>query len=69
MPKKYIQIKWNIETKQSFDLVKHALTEAPVLIRLDFTKDFIILSFASKHIIIVVLLQKNNEGHEQPIEF
>ena len=35
----------------------------------DFTKDFIIFSFAYEHIIVAVLLQKNNEGHEQPIVF
>jgi len=45
------------------------LTKAPVLISLDFTKDFIIFSFASEHTIAAVLLQKNNEGHEYPIEF
>lgn len=58
MLKKHLEIKWNIEAKQSFDLVKQALTKAPVLITPYFTKDFIIFSFASEHTIIAVLLQK-----------
>jgi hypothetical protein len=40
-----------------------------VLINPDFTKDFLIFSFASEHTIAAVLLQKNNEGHELPIAF
>jgi hypothetical protein len=39
------------------------------LISLDFTKDFYIFSFASEHTITAVLLQKNNKGYEQPIDF
>jgi len=39
-----------------------------MLISLDFTKGFLIFSFASEHTIVVVLLQ-NSEGHEQPIAF
>ena len=34
-----------------------------------FDRDFIIFSFASEHTIVVVLLQKNDEGYEQPISF
>jgi hypothetical protein len=49
--------------------VKHALTQAPVLISPDYTKDFYLFSFASEHTIAGVLLQKNNEGYEQPIDF
>jgi hypothetical protein len=39
------------------------------LISPDFTKDFYLFSFASEHTIVVVLLQKNSEGYEQPIAF
>lgn len=35
----------------------------------DFTKDFFIFSFASKHTIAAVLLQNNIMGQEQPIAF
>jgi hypothetical protein len=58
MLKKDTKIKWNIESRQSFEKVKHALTQAPVLISLDYTKDFYLFSFASEHTIATILLQK-----------
>ena len=42
---------------------------APVLISPNFDKDFYIFSFASEDTIAAVLLQKNDEGHEQPVAF
>jgi hypothetical protein len=69
MLKKYVKIKWDSESRQYFKQVKRALTEAPVLINPDFTKDFYLFSFASEHTIVAVLLQKNTEGYEQPIAF
>ena len=69
MLKKEIGVKWTLEAKKSFELVKHALTQAPVLISPDFTKDFLIFSFASEHTVAIVLLQKNPKGQEQPIAF
>jgi hypothetical protein len=69
MLKKDVKIKWDSESRQSFEQVKRALTEAPVLISPDFTKDFYLFSFASEHTIAAVLLQKNSEGYEQPIAF
>ena len=49
--------------------MKQALTQTPILISPNFTKDFYIFSFAFEHTIDVVLLQKNNMGQEQPIAF
>ena len=43
--------------------------EAPVLISLDFTKEFLIFSFAFKDTRDMVLLQKSSKGLEQPISF
>jgi hypothetical protein len=48
---------------------KISFLEAPVLASPDYTKDFFIFSIASDETIIVVLLQKNEEGHEKPIAF
>ena len=45
------------------------LTEAPVLVNLDFTKEFLTFSFASEDTLAAVLLQKNKDGLEQPIAF
>jgi hypothetical protein len=69
MLKKDAKIKWDSEARQSFEQVRKALIEAPVLISPDFTKDLYLFSFASEHTIAAVLLQKNSEGYEQPIAF
>ena len=44
-----------------------AITEASVLVSPDFTKDLPVFSYASKHTIVGVLLQKNNQNFEQPV--
>jgi len=67
MFKKDSTIKWTLEAKRSFEDIKLALTQTPVLISPMFDRDFIIFSFASRHTITAVLLQKNDEGFEQPI--
>jgi len=42
---------------------------APVLKSPDFSKPFQLFSFASFHTIVACLLQKNDDGFEQPIAF
>ena len=69
MLKKDSTIKWTIEAKKSFEDIKIALTKTPALISQKIDKDFIIFSFASKHKIVAVLLQKNDEGYEQLLPF
>jgi hypothetical protein len=69
MLKKYSEVKWTVEAKASFKCVKKAIGEAPVLASPDYTKEFLIFSFASKHTVAAVLLQKNEKGFEQPIDF
>jgi hypothetical protein len=67
--KKYVVIKWSLEEKSYFQKNKKALVQAPVLSSPDYTKDLFIFSFSSEETIYVVLLQKNEEGHEKPIAF
>jgi hypothetical protein len=69
MLRKGNEVKWTTESQNSFDQIKKALTEAPVLISPDYSKYFLIFSFASFDTVAVVLLQKNVEGLEQPISF
>jgi hypothetical protein len=69
MLKKGHEIKWTAEPRKSFDQIKKALTEAPVLINPDYSKDFVIFSFPSFDTVAAVLLQKNDQGQEQPIAF
>jgi hypothetical protein len=46
------------EAKASFEQVKKAISEAPVLASPDYTKEFLIFSFASEHTITVVLSKR-----------
>jgi hypothetical protein len=69
MLRKGKEVKWIAEPRESFVQIKRALNEAPMLISLDYSKDFLIFSFASFDIVVAVLLQKNEGGREQPISF
>jgi hypothetical protein len=69
MLRKDSKVKWTEEARHSFESIKNAIMIAPVLISPNFDKDFYIFSFSSNDTIAVVLLQKNEDGHEQPVEF
>ena len=69
MLKKDVEIKWKNRSKDSFAAIKLALTEAPVLISPNFGKEFLTFSYAFEETIAVVLLQKNDDGFQQPISF
>jgi hypothetical protein len=69
MLRKGHEVKWTIESRNSLDQIKKALIEAPVLVSLDYSKDFLIFSFASFDTVAAVLLQRNAEGLEQSISF
>ena len=64
MLRKGNEVKWIVEPRESFNQIKRALIEAPVLISPNYSKDFLIFSFSSLDTVIVVLLQKNVEGLE-----
>ena len=63
MLRKDSDIKWTPEAKQSFEDIRKVISEAPVLVSPNFSKYFLIFSFASEHTIARVLLQKNQEGN------
>ena len=69
MLRKGNEIKGTSESCNSFDQIKKALTEAPVLISPNYSKEFQIFYFASFNIVATVLLQKNPQGLQQPITF
>jgi hypothetical protein len=58
MLRKGNEVKWTAEPRKSFEQIKKALTEAPVLVSPDYSKDFLIFSFASCDTVAAVLLQK-----------
>jgi hypothetical protein len=63
------EVRWTPQSRHSFEQIKKALTEAPMLISPNYSKDFLIFSFASLDIVVVVLLQTNDIGLEQPIDY
>ena len=69
MLRKDHEIKWMVGAKKAFKNIKQAISKAPALISPDFEKDFLVFSYASEHTVVVVLLQKNDWGEEQPIAF
>ena len=69
MLRKENEIKWTLEGKKVLSYIKKALLEAHVLNSLDCSKYYQIFSFVSEHMVVGVLLQKNEQGFEQPISF
>jgi hypothetical protein len=69
MLRKGNEVRWTSESRHYFEQIKKALTEAPMLISPDYSKDFLIFSFASPDTVAVVLLQTNEVGLEQPIAY
>ena len=69
MLRKDNEVKWDEDARKSFISIKFALTEAPILASPDFSKEFLTFSYASEDTIVVVMLQRNTEGYEQPISF
>lgn len=69
MLKKDTKFYWDEEASKAFGEIKKAIQEAQVLKSPDYSKPFSLFSFASYHTVVVVLLQKDNEGYEHPIAF
>jgi hypothetical protein len=69
MLRKGNEIEWTLESRKYFEYIKVALIKAPMLASLDFTKYFILFSFASEHTIASVLLQKYDQNFEMHIAY
>jgi hypothetical protein len=69
MFKKDYEVKWIVESKESFQQIKESLGESLVLIISNYDKDFLIFSFSSTHNIDVVFLHKIEKYQEHPIAF
>jgi hypothetical protein len=69
MLRKGNEVKWTAEPRESFVQIKKALTEVPMLISPDYSKDFLVFSIAYVDTVEAVLLQKNEEGREKSISF
>jgi hypothetical protein len=69
MLRKDNEIRWKIDENKSFEEVKVSLTKDHVLVSLDFSRDFIIFSYASENTIAGVIMQKKNQKQEKLISF
>jgi hypothetical protein len=67
--KKDVSFKWDNKTNKSFEDIKDVISQAPVLISPDFSRDFIIFLFASQDTIVGVLMQKDVDDYEHPVAF
>ena len=57
------EIKWTPKAKNSFEDIKKAISEAPVLASSDFSKYFLIFSFSSKHTIRFLSFNQYDLGY------
>jgi hypothetical protein len=67
--KKGVAFRWDDKAIKSFEYIKDTISQAPVLISLDYSRDFIIFSFASQDTIAGVLMQRDVDNYEHPVDF
>jgi hypothetical protein len=67
--KKITNFIWNDNSLRYFEDIKYEITKELVLVIHDYSCDFIIFSFSSRDTIVGVLLPRNVDDHEQPINF
>ncbi|GBG62222.1 hypothetical protein CBR_g29830 [Chara braunii] len=62
-------LSWDAECQQAFATLKDALATAPILIRPDPSKQFILITDWQPEAISAILAQKGNDGREHVIEY
>ena len=67
--KKDVAFIWDDKAIKSFEDIKDAISQSLVLISPDYSRDFIIFSFASQDTIASVLMQKDDDDYEHPVDF
>ena len=67
--KKDVAFRWDDKAIKSFEDIKDAISQAPILINPDYSRDFIIFSFASQDTITGILLQKDIDDYECLVDF
>ena len=69
LTRKNVPFKWGNEQKAAFELLKRELTQPPVLAIFDPKKSCILYTDASSIGLGATLMQKDEDGHEHPIEY
>jgi hypothetical protein len=67
--KKFVKFHWTKECQNNFELILEALTNPPLLVFPDFTKEFILSTDASDVGLGAILSQKDTEGNERVIAY
>jgi hypothetical protein len=55
--------------KEAFETIKTIIANAPSLRSPDFSKDFLLYTFMSDHLLATMITQKDEQGDEYPISF
>jgi hypothetical protein len=69
MLKKGSEVKWIDNMRNSFQDIKQVIIESPTLINPDYSKIFYVFSFASYDTVATVLLQKDDDNLDHPMDF
>ena len=69
MIRKNTVFRWNKDERESFELIKKDIINAPSLTIPKFLKPLILYTFSSDTSYVVVLTQLNDENIEAPISF
>ena len=64
-----VEFEWTLPMQKSFNMLKQALTNAPVLAYPDFSKPFLVVTDASSAEVREFLLQLDENGKEHPINY
>ena len=64
--KKDAKLEWTNEDREAFRCIKEAITKSPVLVSPDYSKDFMIFSFASEDTIAGDLPRKTMKDLSNP---
>ena len=67
--KRDIAFRWDDKAIKSFEDIKDVISQAPVLIIPDYSRDFIIFSFSPRDTIAGVLMQKDVDDYEHHVAF
>jgi hypothetical protein len=60
---------WTNDVENAFEGIKKAISSAPVLVKLDFEKEFTIYTNATEEAVSVVLMQNDDQGNEKPVAY
>jgi hypothetical protein len=67
--KKDRSFSWTDDVENDFVKIKKAISSAPVLVKLNFEKDFVIYTNATEEAIFAILLQNDDQNNEKHVAY